>query len=110
MAELLILEFENFAEGAYEKVNSELGIDMRSGEGDWPDGLVSHTAGHLDGGFIVVEVWESQEDQEDFMRSRLGLALQNAGVQGPPKRAEWSKLRAHHTPRKASSKSKAATS
>jgi hypothetical protein len=102
MAELLILEFEGFSEDTYDAVNADLGIDMESGEGDWPDGLVTHTAGPIKGGWIVIEVWETQEDQDDFMSSRLGPALHKAGVVDRPKRAEWSKAKAHHHPRKAS--------
>jgi hypothetical protein len=98
MAELLILEFEALDEGIYEQVNKILGIDMDSGEGDWPAGLLSHSAGKIDGGWVVVEVWESREAQETFMQSRLGAALQQAGVDKPPKKAEWTSLRAHHQP------------
>ena len=64
---------------------------MDSGEGDWPAGLHTHLAGPTEGGgWIVIEVWESQEDQDAFMQSRLGGALHNAGVTRPPKRQEWS--------------------
>ena len=56
---------------------------MKSGEGDWPAGLHTHLAGPTEGGgWIVVEVWESQEDQDAFMQSRLGPALRQAGVTG----------------------------
>lgn len=110
MAELLILEFEGLDEDAYAAVNADLGIDMHTGEGAWPAGIVSHTAGPTEGGWIVVEVWETQADQDEFMKTRLGAALRKAGVTGPPKRAEWSKLKAHHTPRKASSKAQAPAS
>ena len=107
MAEVLILEFEGFDQAAYEQVNAELGINPDSGEGDWPAGLHTHLAGPTEGGgWIVIEVWESQEDQDAFMQSRLGGALQNAGVSGPPKRADWHKVKAHHSPKKASAKAK----
>src|SRR5665213_2027033 len=100
MSEVLILEFEGFDVAAYEKVNALLGIDTDSGEGPWPAGLHTHLAGPTEGGgWIVVEVWESQEDQDAFMSSRLGPALHQVGVTGPPKRAEWTKPRAHHSPR-----------
>ncbi|HUZ71134.1 MAG TPA: hypothetical protein VMU65_15620 [Candidatus Saccharimonadales bacterium] len=107
MAEVFILEFEGFDQSAYDQVNAELGIDMDSGEGDWPAGLHTHLAGPTEGGgWIVIEVWESQEDQDAFMQSRLSGALHKAGVTGPPKRAEWTKPRAHHSPKKASAKVK----
>ena len=38
------------------------------------------------------------------MKTRLGPALGQAGVTGPPKRAEWSKTKAHRTPKKPSKK------
>jgi hypothetical protein len=41
MAAELILEFEGVTTKEYEAVNKELGIDMESGTGDWPDGLVA---------------------------------------------------------------------
>ena len=100
MAELFILEIEGFDVDTYKKVNGILGIDMDSGEGDWPPGLLSHSAGAFPGGWRVVEVWDSQADQEKFMHSRLGAALGQAGVDKAPARAEWTKLRAHHQPKR----------
>jgi len=89
MAEILILEFST--EGAldlYKKVSSRMGLDSSTGSGDWPDGQLSHTAG-LDGNdVIVVEVWESKGDQEQFMSNRLGPALQAENVP-PPRRVAW---------------------
>jgi hypothetical protein len=106
MSELLILEFEGFGAKDYERVNEILGINQDTGDGDWPAGLHTHLAGPTEGGgWLVVEVWETQADQDEFMNSRLGPALAQAGVTGPPKRAEWSKPRAHHTPKKPSKKS-----
>ncbi len=95
-----MLEFDGFDKDDYAKVNSILGIDMDSGEGDWPPGLLSHSAGRTETGWTVIEVWESREAQDEFMKSRLGAALQQAGVNGPPKRAEWTKLHRHHTPKR----------
>jgi hypothetical protein len=107
MAELLILEFEGLTEEDYAAINADLGIDQESGEGDWPAGLHTHTAGAGGAGsWVVVEVWETQEDQDDFMQSRLGPALHKAGVTKPPKRADWHKVKAHHSPKKASAKGK----
>jgi len=107
MSEVLILEFEGFGAEMYDRVNGILGINADSGEGDWPAGLHTHLAGPTaGGGWMVIEVWESQEDQDAFMQSRLGPALHEAGVTAPPKRAEWSKVRSHHSPKKASAKTK----
>lgn len=102
MAELLILEFEGFDESQYLKVNGILGLDPDTGGGDWPAGLHTHIAGPVDNGWTVVEVWETREDQDEFMKSRLGPALHEAGVTGSPKRAAWSKTRSHQTPKRPS--------
>lgn len=96
MAAALILEFDGFGVDTYERVNNELGIDMGSGDGSWPEGLISHTGAGKDGGWVVFEVWRSQADQERFMTERLGPALQAGGVDSPPTRVEWLALAAHH--------------
>jgi hypothetical protein len=90
MAEALILEFSG--EGVdipalYKAVNEILGVDA-TGKGDWPDGILSHTAGLQGDSFVVFEVWESQAQQEAFMNSRLGPALGQAGAPDPT-RVEW---------------------
>jgi hypothetical protein len=96
MADALILEFEGYGLDEYKRVNGILGIDMESGEGDWPDGLLLHSASVKGGGFVIYEVWASQADQERFMAERLGQALQGGGIEGPPVRAEWLVLSSHH--------------
>jgi hypothetical protein len=67
-----------------------LGVNLETGEGDWPAGLHSHTAGFGGAGLVVVEVWESQATQAAFM-GRLGPALAEVGVPQPT-RTEWLSL------------------
>jgi len=51
---------------------------------DWPvEGLLSHAAGESPDGFIVVDVWESEEAFARFGET-LGPILQELGVAGPP--------------------------
>jgi hypothetical protein len=93
----LILEFEGVTLKEYEAVNAALGIDPATGEGDWPDGLVTHTAGLNDAGhLVVIEVWDTTEHQARFMEDRLGEALAKGGVSGPPSSVTWVELAAHH--------------
>jgi len=96
VAEGLILEFEGFGVETYQRVNEKLGIDMESGEGDWPEGLLFHTGGAKSGGWVVFEVWDSRQSQERFMEGRLARALQEGGVDQPPSRIEWLELAARH--------------
>jgi len=92
MAEGLILEFEGVGKAEYDKVNSLLGIDSTKPDSDWPDGLQFHAGGPTEGGgFVVMEVWESQAANEKFMAGRLGAALAQAGVPAPS-RVTWSSL------------------
>ena len=99
MTAAIILEFDGVTLTEYEAVNEKLGIDMASGAGDWPDGLVTHVAGLNDAGnLVVMEVWDSQEHQARFMEGRLGQALQEGGVTSAPARITWIDIAAHHTP------------
>ena len=96
----LILEFDGVTEKEYEATNKALGIDMNTGEGDWPDGLITHAAGLAeDGRFVVMEVWDTPQHQERFMEGRLGEALTKGGIAGPPSSITWIELVAHHQPR-----------
>jgi hypothetical protein len=98
MPEVLILEFTGVGEAEYTAVNEQLGIDMHSGQGDWPPGLLSHAAGPADDGtFVVTEVWSSRAEQGAFMQSRLGAALAAGGITSTPN-VRWAPLLAYHTP------------
>jgi hypothetical protein len=99
MAAEVILEFEGVTTKEYEAVNAALGIDPETGEGDWPDGLVVHSAGlNEDGHLVVIEIWDSPEHQARFMEGRLGEALVEGGVTSPPTSVTWIEVIAHHTP------------
>jgi hypothetical protein len=95
MAEGLILEFDGVGREQYDAVNARLGIDVATGQGDWPAGLLFHAGGAKTGGLVVFEVWESKAAQERFMNDRLGRALQEGGVTNPPSRVEWLDLAAY---------------
>ncbi len=98
MPEALILEFTGVSEADYEAVNKQLGIDMHTGQGDWPAGLLSHAAGMADDGlFVVSEVWSSRTAQESFLASRLGAAFAAAGLTAAPA-IRWVPLLAYHRP------------
>ena len=48
-------------------------------------GMLSHHAGPTDGGFCVIETWESQEAFQHFVEHHLGKAIAAAGIQVQPK-------------------------
>jgi hypothetical protein len=58
--------------------------------------MLSHAAGTADDGtFIVTEVWSSRAEQDAFMTSRLGAALDGGGVTSPPM-VRWVPLLTYH--------------
>lgn len=72
----LILELT----GVGEAVNKQLGIDLHTGQGDWPAGLLSHAAGSADDGtFVVSEVWSTRAAQEAFLAGQPGVAFVGRG-------------------------------
>jgi hypothetical protein len=97
VSDALILEFTAGTADQYRATNTLLGIDPSTGEGDWPRGLLSHTGcSAAGGGLTVFEVWDSQQAQEDFMATRLGPALAEAGVPQPT-RVEWLAVLGHQS-------------
>ena len=72
MAEGLVLQFAGIGEAEYDAVNAKLDFNPKTGEGDWPAGLLDHAAGASDGGWVVTEIWESRQAQGHFMANRLG--------------------------------------
>jgi hypothetical protein len=88
MAEALIEEFEGVTIDDYHKANRALGLDPATGAGDWPAGLLSHTAAMADNTAIVIEVWDSQASHATFMAERLGPALAQVGLPAPS-RVAW---------------------
>ena len=57
----------------YAKVLAELGGAEKSAPG-----LVAHVAGPVDGGFRIIDVWESEEDFERFNDEHLDPAVRRA--------------------------------
>lgn len=63
----------------YDKVNERINFD-----GDPPQGLIFHTASpREDGGFRIVEVWDSREDFDRFEQDRLMPAVREVFGEDP---------------------------
>ena len=52
--------------------------------GKTAEGRIFHVAGPMEGGWRVVDVWESQEAVNKFFQELLGPALQEAGIAATP--------------------------
>ena len=55
----------------YDAVNAKAAVNEKP-----PEGLLMHSAGAVDGGFQIVDVWESEEHARRFDTERLGPAIQ----------------------------------
>jgi quinol monooxygenase YgiN len=53
---------------------------------DAPDGLIFHSSGPIDGGWGVIDFWESRAQYDAFFGTRVQAAIAAAGVemQGAP--------------------------
>jgi quinol monooxygenase YgiN len=78
MAVGLIMNFPGGTQEQYEAVLEQLNL-----RGRMPPGGISHAAGPIDGGWRVVDVWESQEAFDAFLHEKLYQAMQSAGMPRP---------------------------
>ena len=84
MAVALMVDNPEGSQEAYEQIRAELGLEK-------PAGGIFHIAGPSpNGGWRVIEVWESEEEANRFFQERLFPALQTLGISGTaPKRELW---------------------
>lgn len=73
MATRINLSFANLNLDDYHSVNETLGLPD-----NWPDGLLAHGAGEVDGVLSVTDVWESSAHFDRFAEGRLGAAIGQA--------------------------------
>jgi hypothetical protein len=67
----------------YDQVRAHIGLEA-------PAGGIFHVAGPSpNGGWRVIEVWESEEDAKRFLEERLKPALEAVGVPGPPPQPQF---------------------
>jgi hypothetical protein len=76
MAIGLRLKFDGGTEQQYDAIHSHMRVDE-----DPPQGLILHSAGPIEGGWGVIDFWESREAFDRFVESRLGPASQELGDQ-----------------------------
>ena len=53
-------------------------------DGNPPEGLIFHASGPIDGGWGVIDFWDSREQFDRFADERIGAAVAAAGVSGAP--------------------------
>ncbi len=82
MAVAMLVDNPEGSQETYEKVRERLGLER-------PAGGIFHVAGPSpNGGWRVIEVWESEEDAKRFVE-RLRPAFEAVGAPAPPPPQLW---------------------
>ena len=79
MSVVLVIDIPGATMEQYDTVAEQL---EQSG-GHLGDGQTYHAAGATDDGVLVVDVWNSREDFDNFFQGRLGEALREAEFPQP---------------------------
>jgi quinol monooxygenase YgiN len=82
MAVGLRIKFDGGTQEQYDALHSHMRVDENP-----PEGLIFHSAGPIEGGWGVIDFWESRDAFDRFAQSRLQQSLQELGdqtMQGPP--------------------------
>ncbi len=78
MAIAMMVDNPEGSQEIYDRIRELVGLDE-------PAGGIFHVAGPSpNGGWRVIEVWESEEDAQRFLSERLRPAFEAVGVSGPP--------------------------
>jgi|tagenome__1003787_1003787.scaffolds.fasta_scaffold20915220_3 hypothetical protein len=78
MAVAIVMDFPGGTREQYDMVVGRMHLD-----GMLPPGAIHHSAGPTDGGWRVVDVWESKEQFLDFRDTRILPLAMDAGMAGP---------------------------
>jgi hypothetical protein len=79
MAVGIRLKFDGGTQENYDAAHGVMEIDS-----DPPEGMIVHSAGPVDGGWAVIDFWESRAAFDGFVASRLMPRLQGLGDRGFP--------------------------
>ncbi|MGN6169247.1 MAG: hypothetical protein ACTHQQ_13940 [Solirubrobacteraceae bacterium] len=79
MAVGLMVRFDGATEDQYRAVHSLTGVDHNP-----PEGLIFHSAGPIEGGWRIIDFWESRAAFDRFLESGFGPAAQELGNRSYP--------------------------
>ncbi len=82
MAVAFKMKFEGATLEQYDRVMELMGLEK---DGPGPDGAIFHWVAPIDGGIMVVDVWESDEQFNRFAEEHIRPATAHAGITSEPK-------------------------
>jgi hypothetical protein len=78
MAVAMLIDNPEGSQEIYERLRERIGLEK-------PAGGIFHVAGPSpNGGWRVIELWESEEEAKRFLAERLGPAAETVGAPPPP--------------------------
>jgi hypothetical protein len=79
MAVTVVSRYPNLSAATYDRVMASLELDANP-----PVGAILHVAADTDDGFVLTEIWQTEETFRAFFDYRLRPALRTHGVSGDP--------------------------
>ena len=82
MAVAFKMKFEGATLEQYDQVMELMGL---TANGPGPDGAIFHWVAPIDGGILVMDVWESDAQFQKFAKEQIGPYSQQVGIPSEPK-------------------------
>jgi hypothetical protein len=79
MKTMMIMKWDGVTPDQYEQVRKHV-----NWEGNKPKGAIFHVASFGNNALHVTDIWESADDFNNFVQSRLMDGVAQAGIQGQP--------------------------
>jgi hypothetical protein len=73
------LKFEGLDAATFDKANA-----LVDAPNNPPDGCIFHSSGPIDGGYGVIDFWESREHFDRFAQEKIGPIMGQLGIEGRP--------------------------
>lgn len=74
----------HFFDGATQEQYDAIVAEAHPADGTLPHGQLHHFAGPTDGGFLVVAVWETKEQNDSFQNDLMPIIRSMANPPTPP--------------------------
>ena len=84
-------KFSGGTQASYDAAHAVMEIET-----DPPAGMIFHSAGPVDGGWGIIDFWESREAFDSFVRERLTPRLQSLGDKAFPNPPEVKEFPVHN--------------
>ena len=84
MAIAVLMDFTDITQEQYDGILADMNLG-----GKTPPNAIFHVAGPTEGGWRVVDVWESQEAFDAYARDKIIPLAQKHGMTQPPKFDIW---------------------